>query len=92
MHEYMHRDPLEECLIRSHSTEELENEQVTSNPTVVENILTPKKSEEAVIFEEESTPPDGLVLKELPTRLRYAFVGNNSTKAVPISVVLNDEM
>ena len=31
MHEYMDRDPLEECLIRSLSIEELKNEQVASN-------------------------------------------------------------
>ena len=83
MHEYMDRDLLEECLLRSYSTKELENERVTSNPTVVETIVTLEKSEEAVIVEEESIPPNGLVLKELHARLRYAFVGDNSTKPVP---------
>ena len=34
IHEYMNRDPLEECLIRSLSTEELKNE-VASNPALV---------------------------------------------------------
>ena len=53
-HEYMDRDQLEECLIRSLSTEELKNEQVASNPALVETILTLEESEEVVVVEEES--------------------------------------
>ena len=56
MHEYMDRDPIEECLIRLHYMDELENERVISNPNVVEAILTHEKSEKAVIVEEKSIP------------------------------------
>ena len=49
MHKYMDRDLLEECLIWSLSIEEFKNEQVASNHALVETILTPAKSEEAVV-------------------------------------------
>ena len=32
------------------------------------------------------------MLKDLSTHLRYAFLGENSTKPVTISTALNDEM
>ena len=51
-----------------------------------------EESEEAVVVEEELITPNGLVLKELPTHLRYAFLGENSTKPLIISTALNDEM
>ena len=92
MHEYMNRDPLEECLTCLLSIEELKNEQEASNLVVVETILTLEESEEAVVFEEEPITPHGLVLKELPTHLCYAFLGQNSTKQVTISTSMNDEM
>ena len=92
MHEYMDRDQLEECLIRSLSIEEMKNEQVASNPALVETILTLEESEEAIFLEEEPITPDGLVLKYLPTHLHYAFFGENSTKLVIIPSALNDEM
>ena len=43
-------------------------------------------------MEEEPIIPYGLVLKELPAHLRYAFLGDNSAKPVIISIALNDEM
>ena len=92
MHEYMDRDQLEECLIRSLSIEEMKNDQVASNPALVETILTLEESEEAIFLEEEPITPYGLVLKELPTHLHYAFFGENSTKLVIIPGALNDEM
>ena len=36
--------------------------------------------------------PYGLVLKELPKNLYYAFLGENGTKPVIISLALNEEM
>ena len=35
---------------------------------------------------------DGLVLKELPRNLRYAFLGENDTKPMIISLVLDANM
>ena len=92
MHEYMDRDPLEECRIHFLSTEEFKSEQVASNIALVETILTVEECEEAVVVEEKPITPDGLVLKELPTHFHYAFLGENSTKPVIILAALNDEM
>ena len=36
--------------------------------------------------------PDGLVLKELPKNLHYAFFGDNGTKHVIKSLALNEDM
>ena len=44
------------------------------------------------MIEEEKKTPDGLVLKELPGNLRYAFFGENGTKPVIISSVLDANM
>ena len=45
-----------------------------------------------MVVEEEPQTPDGLVLKELPPHLRYAFLGENNTKLIIISAELDDEM
>ena len=55
--------------------------------------MTLEESEETVVVEEETITPDGLLLKELPTHLRYVFFfGEYSNKPVIISVASNDEM
>ena len=64
----------------------------TNRDPLEETILTLKECEKAVVVEEKPITPDGLVLKELLTHLRYAFLGENSTKLVIISVALKDEM
>ena len=43
-------------------------------------------------MEEEHKTHDGLVLKELLKHLHYAFLGENGTKPMIVSVALNDEM
>ena len=45
-----------------------------------------------MVVEEEPITLDGLVLKELPTHLRYAYLGENSTKPVITSIAFNNEM
>ena len=42
------------------------------------------------MVEEEKKTPDGLILKELPENLQYAFLGENGTKLVIISLALNE--
>ena len=39
IHEFMNKDPLKECLIRSLSIVELKNEKVALNPALAETIL-----------------------------------------------------
>ena len=44
------------------------------------------------MIEEEKKTLDGLVLKEFPENLRYAFLGVNGTKPMIISSGLNENM
>ena len=44
------------------------------------------------MVEEEKMTHNGLVLKEFPKNLRYAFLGENDTKPVIISLAFNDDM
>ena len=48
--------------------------------------------EENFVVHEEKRTLDGLVLKELPKGLKYAFLGNNETKLVIISSQLGEAM
>ena len=59
---------------------------------MIETILTFEASEEEFVLEEEKNTPDGLVLKELPKDLKYAFLGKNDTKPVIISSELGKDM
>ena len=59
---------------------------------MIETILTFEASEEEFVLEEEKKTPDGLVLKELPKDLKYAFLGKNDTKSVIISSELDKDM
>ena len=92
IHEFMDKDPLEEYLVHSLSVKELNNEKVPSNPALAETVLNLEENEDAMVVAEELQTPDGLVLKELPPHLRYAFLGENNTKLVIISVEINDEI
>ena len=55
-------------------------------------ILATEENEDTIVIEEEKKTPDGLVLKELLENLQYAFLGENGTKPVIISLVLNENM
>ena len=57
-----------------------------------ETILAIEENEHAILSEEEKKTPDWLVLKELPDNLRYEFLGENGTKLVIISLVLDANM
>ena len=91
-YDFMTKDPLEDCLTRSLSIKELNYEKIASSPELVETILIFKKNEDTIVIEDEKQTLDGLVLKELPKHLHYAFLGSNGTKPMIVSVALNDEM
>ena len=65
---------------------------VSSTLEVIETILALEVNEEETILEEEKKIPDGLVLKELPKGLKYAFLGKDDTKPVIISSALDMDM
>ena len=56
-----------------------------------ETILALEENEDVVLIEEEKET-HRLVLKELPENLRYAFLGENDTKSVIISLILDANM
>ena len=64
-------------------------EDVSSTLEVIETILALKVNEEETILKEEKKTPDGLVLKELPKGLKYAFIGKDDTKPAIISSALD---
>ena len=82
-------DPLERCLTRSFSITNLKGEQISSIPDIAEAILPLEDSEKVTIMEEDHKTQDGLTLKELPKHLRYAFLSENGTKPVIISVAFS---
>ena len=67
------RDPLEKCLNESLSMTDLEFEHSSIVQKMSETILAIKENEGTIVIEEEKKTFDGLVLKELPENLLYAF-------------------
>ena len=84
--------PLEQCLTKSLTTAAIGDEDLSSTLELIETILALQENEEESILEEERKTPDGLVLKELPKDLKYAFLGCNDTKPVIISSKLDNDM
>ena len=60
-------------------------EDLSSTPELIETMLAFEMTEEIFFVHEEKRTPDGLVLKDLPKGLKYAFLGNDETKPVIIS-------
>ena len=92
LHDMVERDPLEKYLIESLSMTDLEFEHPSTVQEMFETILAIEESEDIIVIEEENMIPDGLVLKELNKNLRYALLGENGTKPMIISLVLNANM
>ena len=78
--------PLEQCLTKSLTTED-----PSSTPELIETILALQENEEESVLEEEKDS-GGVVLKELPKGLKYAFLGCNDTKPIIISTKLDNDM
>ena len=84
--------PLKQYLTKSLTTATIGDEDLSSTPKLIKTILTLQENEEESVLEEERKTPDGLVLKELPKGLNYAFLGCNDKKPVIISSKLDNDM
>ena len=70
----------------------ISGEDLSSTPELIETILTLQENEEEYVLAEERKTLDGLMLKELPKGLKYAFLGCNDTKPVIISSKMDNDM
>ena len=86
------KNPLEQCLTKSLTTAKLDCEDLSATPELIETTLVLEVTKEESVLEEVKKTPDGLVLKELPKGLKYAFLGRNETKPVIISFQLENDM
>ena len=68
------------------------DEDLSSMSELIETILVLQENEEESVLEEERKTLDGLVLKELPKGLKYAFLGCNDTNPVIISSKSDNDM
>ena len=92
LHDFGKRDPLEQCLTKFLTTTELDYEDISSSSELIETIMALDVNGEEAVFEEEKKTSDGLVLKELPKGLKYAFLWKDGTKPVIISSELVMDM
>ena len=67
-------------------------EDLLSTLELIETMLTFEIIEENFVVHEEKKTSYGLILKELPNGLKYAFLGDNETKPVIISSQLDEAM
>ena len=79
-------------MTKSVTTVAIGGEDLSSTSELIKTILALQENEEELVLEEERKTPDGLVLKELPKCLIYAFLGCNDTKSVIISSKLDNYM
>ena len=92
LYDFGERDSLEQCLTKSLTTTKLNCEDVSSSPKLIETILALEVNEEKTVLEEEKKTPNGLVLKEIPKGLKYAFLGKDGTKPMIICSALENDM
>ena len=59
---------------------------------LIVKVLAFEMTEENFIVHEKKRTSDGLILKEFPKSLKYAFLGNNETNPIIISSQLNEAM
>ena len=77
---------------KSLTTAAIGSEDLSSTLELIETILSLQENEKESVLEEERKTLDGLVLKELPKVLKYAFLGCNDTKPIIISSKLDNDM
>ena len=92
LYDFEKSSPLEQCLTKSLTTTTIGGEDISSTSELIETILALQENEEELVFEENRKNPDGLVLKELPKGLKYAFLGCNDTKPVIICLKLDKDI
>ena len=74
LHAFGKRDSIEQCLKKSLTTTEMDFEDLSLSPKLIETIMAFDVNDGEAIFEEKKTSKV-LVLKELPKGLKYAFLG-----------------
>ena len=92
LYDFGKNGPLEQCLTKSLTTAAIGDEDLSSTSKLIETILVLQKNEEELVLEEERKTLNGLVLKELPKGLKYAFLGCNDTKPVIIYSKMDKDM
>ena len=92
LYDFGKSDLLEQCWTKSLTTTAIGDEDLSSTSDLIETILSLQENEEESALEEGRKTLEGLVLKELPKGLKYAFLGCNDTKPVIISSKLNNDM
>ena len=78
-------------MTKSLTTAKLDCEDLLATPQLIETTLVLEVTKEKSVLEEVKKTPDGLVLKELPKGLKYAFLGRNETKPAIISLQLKND-
>ena len=92
LYDFGKRSPLEQCLTKTLSMAELNNEDLSSTPELIKTLLALEMNEENYALKEEKKTLDDLVLKELPKDLKYTFLGSNETKLMIISSRIDEAM
>ena len=92
LHDMVDQDPFKKCLTESLSMADLKFEHASTVQKMSKITLAIEENEDSIVIKEEKKTPYGLVLKELPENLRYAFLGENGTKPVIISSILDPNM
>ena len=92
LYDFSKSSPLEQSLTKSLTTATISDEDISSTPELIETILALQENKEESVLEEERKTHSGLVLKELPKGLKFAFLGCSDTKPVIISSKLGNDM
>ena len=97
-HKFVNRDILEECMINSLHNEDQDGAVLNKNVELIEvvlslnegsNVESSSSGEVKVLDAEKSFK--GLILKELPKHLKYAFLGKERSKLMIIVANLTSE-
>ena len=89
-YDFMNQDPLEEFMFKSLYKENLDREKLTASAELIEIVLNLSECNEEVVRRSEVTVQEaekifeGLILKELPMHLKYAFLGEEKSKPMII--------
>ena len=96
-YDFMNQDPLEECMFKSQYKENLDREKLTASAELIETMLNLSEGNEKDVMssevrvQEAEKSPEGLILKELPKHLKYAFLREEKSKPLIIASDLNLE-
>ena len=90
MYDFVNQNPLEKCMFKSIDKENLDREQPNASAELIETVLNMSEGNEEDIksskvkVQEAEKSSEGLLLKELPKHLKYAFLGKEKSKPMII--------